>query len=211
MRLVHAVEQSLGFSAAEQLMRVTADELGKVRADDGGLVHDGVAAGQRLLLQAGLNPARGDVEGRFACFDAGERTCARVRVHGEQAVPFGLPAADLDTAQLHDILARPQAQVVRDVHRGNDEAELRGQMAAQGANAVEHLAALFFIDHGDELEADFKRQLIDLEQTGEVFGYGCVGSGSCDGFAVDFNVCFAGGFRGQPARDEIHACGKRKK
>ena len=71
-----------------------------------------------------------------------------VGVDSKQAVALGLPTANLDAAQRDHILARTETEIVRDVDGGDDEAELRGEMTAEGAHAVEHLAALFLVDHG---------------------------------------------------------------
>ena len=58
---------------------------------------------------------------------------------------------------------------------------------------------------GDELEADFERKVVDLEQACEVLRTGCVAAGGCDGLAGDVDIGVPGGLRRQLTRDEDNA------
>ena len=81
---------------------------------------------------------------------------------------LGLPAANLHAAQAEQVLARLEAQIVADVHRGHQEAHLRGEVAAQGAHPAEQLAALFFVHQGNKLEAYLQGQLLQAQQLGQI-------------------------------------------
>ena len=65
MAFGQAVEQALGFLPAEKLVGVLLDHFGEVRGEHAGLVNDGVAGSQGLVLQRGSDPHGGDSEGRL--------------------------------------------------------------------------------------------------------------------------------------------------
>ena len=97
-------------------------KLADVRRDDGGLIDDGVAGGEGLLLEARSDPTRGNMEGGLLRDRAWDGASLGIAVDGEQAVGFGLPAADLYAAKGDDVLARLEAEIVRDADGRDDEA-----------------------------------------------------------------------------------------
>ena len=65
MALAQPVQQALGLLPAQQLVGMLLDDLRQMGRHHRGLVHHSVARGQRLLAQAGNNPARRDPECRL--------------------------------------------------------------------------------------------------------------------------------------------------
>ncbi len=180
MGVVEALEQALGLGAGEQLVRVLADDFRDMGGEHGGLIDDRVTGGDGLLAQFGGDPAGGNAEGRLPGLDAGQARRLGIGADGEDAILRHLPAGDFDAAKRDDVLARLEAQVVRDVDAGNDEAKLAGEMLAQGANAGQQLSSLVGIDQGDQGVANFEREIVEREQGVErvgLNGSGLVGSG----------------------------------
>ena len=54
------------------------------------------------------------------------------------------------------------------MHRGNQEAKLLRQMAPQCPHPRQHLAALFLVDQGDELESDFEAQIVQPQDRRQI-------------------------------------------
>ncbi len=114
------IEQPLGLCAAQQFLRMPADQLRQMRADHRPLVDHRIARRQRLLLERRLNPSR----------RRSKRGLPRLPSRG-----VGAAAASVLTAsrQFSSVCQRPismprsettysrgpQPQVVRDVHRRN--------------------------------------------------------------------------------------------
>ena len=168
LALVERVHQPLGLGPAQQLEGVPADEFSQMRGDHRDRVHHRVAGGDGLVLQSRRDPDRGHSEGRLARLPAGQRPAPRVAGDGQQLRPFGLPAADLHPAQAEEVLARLEAQVVGDVHRGHQKSHLRREMAAQRAHPAEQLPALLLVHQRNQLKPDLQGQLLQAQQVGQV-------------------------------------------
>ena len=55
-------------------------------------------------------------------------------------------------------------KVVRDVDRGDDESQLRRQVPPQGADAVEQLTSLRFINQGNQTVTDFQSEFVETNE-----------------------------------------------
>ncbi len=107
------------------------------------------------------NPAGREPEGGFAGFDTGDFTFGGTGIHREKLAGVEGPAGDLDTAQLDDIGIRGVLQVIANAHRGKDEAEIEGKLAADHGNAAKEAAARTLIDDRNEAIADFDLEGVD--------------------------------------------------
>ncbi len=65
---------------------------------------------------------------------------------------------------MNHVFARLQLHVVGDVNGGHQEAELQGEVAPQGADALEQLAALRLIDERHQRVTHLQAQFVELEQ-----------------------------------------------
>ena len=124
-----------------------------------GLVYDGVAAGERLILQRARNPERGYAEGRLVRGRSGKRRRRKFGTDGEHLVCEHFPARNLDAAQRNDIFAGFEAHIVGDMNGRNDEAELQSEIAAQRFDARQKLPALAGIDQRHQPVADFEAKV----------------------------------------------------
>ena len=112
------VEQLLRLAAAEQVVRVAADELGEVRRDHRGAVDDGAAGGLGAGALVLREPLRGQAERRL-----GRRLAGQVlgrgagRIDREDAVDVNFAFGDHDAGEQHAVAAGPHAQIVADVDR----------------------------------------------------------------------------------------------
>src|SRR5579872_566025 len=161
MGVVKCVHEALDLRAAQQFPSVKANQLSEMSGHDGDRIDDRISGGNGLVFEIGCDPHGRNAECGVPCLLACDWTTRGVTGDGQQRRPFGLPAADLDSAQRKQVLAWLQAQVVRDVNRRNEKSELRGKMAAQRADTVEELPALLFIHQRDELESDLESQVLE--------------------------------------------------
>ena len=70
---------------------------------------------------------------------------------------------DRDAAEQHAITTRAEPQVVADVNRGNDDAELAGELFAQRCDALQQLATARRVDHVQEVETDLEAEQLDRQ------------------------------------------------
>ena len=154
----------------EQFPGVLADQFAEMCGDDRDRVDDGVAGGDGLIFESRRNPDGGHAEGRLPGLLARQRTAVRIAGNGQQVRALRLPAANLHAAQREQILARLEAQIVRDVHGRHKEAHLRGEMAPQRADPAQQLPALLLINQRNQLKPNFERQVFEAQQRGKVGG-----------------------------------------
>ena len=91
---------------------------------------------QRLLAVVLLDPHGGQAEGRLHRGLAGQRDRLAARVHHQQHVGPDIAAPRLDLLDPHDVGVGRKLQVVLDADRGQDEADLAGELAAQPLDLV---------------------------------------------------------------------------
>src|SRR5476651_2342190 len=72
---------------------------------------------------------------------------------------------DRHAAEQHAIATRAEPQVVTDVNRGNDDAELAGELFAKRRDALEQLAAARRVDHVQEVETDLEAEQLDRKRS----------------------------------------------
>ena len=128
-----------------------------MRGDDGGRVDHGVAERLRVLAQARARstplpcrrPDRAS-RGRSAGRTRGPGLMASSRSGCTTLSPMGTPR------EPDAIAVGPQIEVVADVHRRHEEAELLRELAAHAADARQQVAALGAIDQRHEAIAHFE-------------------------------------------------------
>ena len=136
------VEQLLHFLVAEQLVRVRLQEVAQVCGDDAARIDDGIAERLRVVARGRLDPDRLHAEGRILGGDALQGPEDAARVDGELTVDVDDAFAERDAAEGDAVGVRRELEVVADVHRLHEEAELLGELAAHAPDARQQLAAL---------------------------------------------------------------------
>ena len=157
-------QQVLHFLMAEQFRRVFADQVRKVGGDHRGRVDHGVAQGLGLGALVRLDPGGVEAEGRILAGDALQRSERTARVQRQLAVRMDLGGGHRHTVDQHPVAVGGQFQVVADVHRGNQEADILGELAAHALDAGHQFAALVAVHQRDQAVADFQPERIDRAQ-----------------------------------------------
>ncbi len=103
-----AVEQLFRFLAREELMRVTPDQLRKMRAKHADAVDHRIARVARPVGALRRNPQRGHAERRLPCGCALQRGVRRAHGNGQIAALRQLVARDLHALEQDRIFARAQ-------------------------------------------------------------------------------------------------------
>src|SRR5690606_35626396 len=135
---------------AEQLVRVRLNDVREVRCDDGARVDDRVAERLRVVARGRLDPDRLHAEGGIARLDAGELAEHLARIDRKLAFRIDETLTDRHTAQIDAIGIRRQIEIVADVHRLNQEAEILRQLATYAANSRQQIPALRLVDERHE-------------------------------------------------------------
>ncbi len=136
------IEQLLGFLPPEQFGGVGKDQVIEVGGDDGAGIDHRIAHDVRLIAQRGVDPDRRQAEGRILGRRAGQGAADPPGIDGEIHARIGLAGTDFDTLERDAIGIRLQFQIVADMHRRRQEADLLREFLAQAANALEQLAIL---------------------------------------------------------------------
>jgi hypothetical protein len=170
------IEQRLGFLTPEQFRGMRQDHVVQVGGDHGAGIDHGVAEDMGLFAQCGVDPYRRQAEGRILGRGADQLSGHPPRIDRQVHPGEGLAVADRDTLQGQAIGIGAQFEVVADMHRRREEADLLGEFLAQAANALEQFPALAAIDQRDQPIADFKPEHVDRCDIGpagfDVFRHG---------------------------------------
>lgn len=141
---------------AQQLVGVLVQHLVQVSGDHGARIHHGVAQRLRLVALAGLDPYRLQAEGRVLAGDAVEAAEYLAGVDRQLAIGIDLRFGHADPHQGQAVGVGQQVEVVADVHRGHQEAQLLGQLLAYALDSRQQLPALVAVDQRDQPVADFQ-------------------------------------------------------
>ena len=160
--LGQAIEQLLHLLVAEQFVRVRLDDVAQVRGDDGAGIDHGVAERLRLLAlrraRSRSPPCRRP--DRASRCPAGLPN-TRPGIDRQLAIGIDDAIADRHARQADAIGVRRQLEVVADVHRLHQEAQLLRELAAHAADARQQFAALALVDQRHQAEADFQADQVD--------------------------------------------------
>ncbi len=137
-------------------MVMTCDE---VRDQHRGAVDDGGAGQLGLVPQLDGDPAAGEAEDRLGGGRPGQRLEAVAE--GEHAAGGRLAAGDLDAGDPDRVGGDGQVDAVAGAHRRHDDAEVEGDLAAQGADAVEQVAAGGGVDEVDQVGGEHDLERVD--------------------------------------------------
>ena len=156
------VEQGLDFLTAQEFMQILLEDLCQVRGDDRGRVHHRVAGHDRLVLLGVGDPQGRQVEGRFQGFDALDGMAGIARIHGQKMVDHDFRRGHPVALDLDHIFAGFELQVVAQVQGRHDDAHVECELAADGTDAGQQVAVLFFVHQRDEAVTHL--QLHDVER-----------------------------------------------
>ena len=159
--LAQAVQHLLHFFVAQQLVRVRLQQMAQVSRDDAARIDDGVALGLRLIAPRLLDPHGVQTEGRILGGGSRQRARHLSRIDGQLAIREHLGLAHGRAQDGDAIGIRRELQVVADVHRLHQEAQLLGQLLAHALDAAHQFAALCAIDQRDQPVADLEPDEID--------------------------------------------------
>ena len=109
-------------------------------------------------------------------FGQGDRLVVRIHTRGTMLGPITIggvevPPTGLDLLDPHDIGIGVDLQIVLDPHGGKDEADLAGELAAEGLDLVGQSMAALGVDQAEEAVAQFQADGVegeDGEETGEL-------------------------------------------
>src|SRR6185437_13327678 len=129
--------------------------------DDGARIHHGVAERLRMIAARRIDPYRLHAESGIAGRDALQRTENAARVDRELLVGIDDALADGHAAQVDAIDVGREVEVVADMDRRDQEAELLRELAPHPAHPAEEVAALTLVDQRDEPVADLETDEVD--------------------------------------------------
>ena len=148
----------LHFLVAEQLIGVALQELAQVRRDDRRRIDDREAERLRVLFRGRLDPVRVEAERRVLRADADDLRGHAAGIDREIALDLNLAFADRHAEDRDAVAVRLQLEVVADVHRLHQEAELLRELAAHGLDAREQGPGLVAVDERDQAIADLEAE-----------------------------------------------------
>jgi hypothetical protein len=114
----------------------------------------------RLFAQAGVDPHGRQAEGRVGGHHARQAAGHHARVDRQELAGMGLAIAHFHALERDAVGRGLQFQVVADVHRRRQEADLLGELLADALDALEQFAALP-LSTRDQAVAHFQAQRID--------------------------------------------------
>lgn len=160
-------------------------------------VDDGVALERGLFLEAGIDPGRGQAEGRLGGVDAGHLHLAAAGVHDHELVRPDLAGAGVDLLDLDDVGVGLELHVVENAHRRHDKAHLDRERAAQRLDLLgEAVGAVGAIDERQQGIAELDLEVVDLQRGGDRL----LGCGGARGSGLPGSGRGLGGFLGLDAR-----------
>src|SRR5271166_6557481 len=108
-----------------------------------------------------VHPDSVEAERRLARADAAQRAARVAGVHRKQMARHDPPSRDLRSAHLQHVLVRLESELVVDPNRGDDDAEVGGDLAADHAHAPQQGSARAAVDERHEAEPDGELERID--------------------------------------------------
>ena len=160
----HPIQEFLGVLAREQLMRIPADQFGKVRTEHADGIDYRVTKRASALGLLGWNPVGLHPERRLPGLQS---------VDGMRRLPYGyreftavgqLPSGDLNSLERDDILTRTQREIVCDSNRRQQIAKITRHLFADSGNTAEKRGVRAAFHELYETEADLDRERVDVEQ-----------------------------------------------
>ena len=128
--------------------------------DHGGAVDHGVAQGLRLVAQRRIDPQGFQTEGGIGGGQPLQLAVDGAGVDGQVLARLDLGFAHGYAEQTQTIVVRRQVEIVADVHRRDQETQFLGKLLAHALDARHQLAALAFVDHGNQAVADLETDQI---------------------------------------------------
>ena len=186
--LLEVVEQVLHVLPAEDFVAVALDGLGKMGDEDGGGIHDGVAADLGVFAFGVGDPGGGELEDRLDGGQALENGLAVGGVHGEPMAGHQLALDDGIALEEKAVLIGFQLQIVAEADGRDDDAHFLGEGLADAGDPFEQVAALARVGQADQAEAQFDLQGVHGEEilqfVGRAGGGGGPGRRSAGGFGA---------------------------
>src|SRR5271170_4110988 len=127
----------LDFLVAQNLVGVALYDEAQMRGNDGARIYDGVAECLRLVACTGLDPDRIHTERRILGGNTLNRTKHPARVDGQLAIRIDDALAHRYAAQVDAINIGSEVEVVSNMNRGYQEAEVLRELAPYTAHAGE--------------------------------------------------------------------------
>ena len=116
-----------------------------------------------IVVEAGIDPGRGQAEGRLGGVDAGHADLAAAGVHDHELVRPDLARAGVHFLDLDDVGVGLELDVVEDAHRRHHEAHLDRERAAQCLDLLgQTVGAVRGIDQRQQRIAQFDLEIVDL-------------------------------------------------
>ncbi len=162
--LAQPVDQELHVLAGEQFVRMLLERLGQVGDEHRLRVDDSVPAQLGGLLLRGGDPQGRQSVHRLAGLDPVDLLSHGAGVHGEEHLRLQEALGDGNLAEPDLIGIRLEIQVVPQPDQWNHQAELLGELPAQGTDAVEDRVAPARIDHADQAHTDVDGNAVHVEQ-----------------------------------------------
>src|SRR5690348_8689964 len=145
-RLRQGVEEVLNFLVTENLVRMPLDDEAQVGCDDRTRVDHRVTQCLGVIACRGLDPDRFHSEGRVLRGNTLYGSEYPSRVDRELAIRVDDALANGHAAQVDAIDIGREVEVVADVDRRNEEAEILGEFATHAAHTSQQVAALTLVD-----------------------------------------------------------------
>ncbi len=154
------IEHALNFLAAEQFGGVRLDQVGELRRHHRAGIHHGVPEQLRLLAVFCADPGGGQAKTWVGGGHAGDRSQDFAGIDREKLANLRLACTHFHALEQDAVAVGFQLQVVANVHRRNQKADLAGELFAQRADAFEQFAVLIAVDHRNQAIAHFQCQNI---------------------------------------------------
>ena len=150
MGLLEVVEEDLDVLAAEDFVAVALDGFGKMGDEDGGGVHDGVAADLGVFAFGVGDPGGGELEDRLDGGQALEDGLAVGGVHGQPMAGHQFALHDGIALEQEAVLVGFQLQIVAQADGRDDDAHFLGEGLAHAGDPFEQVAALAGVGQADQ-------------------------------------------------------------
>src|SRR5436190_5264731 len=165
MRLLNVVDQRFYFLAADQLECMAADGFRQVCRQYGRRIDNRVVQRLRTLTVFLRDPDCRQTERRLV----GRRACDLFRnapgIDRQVFIRHQFAARDLHAFQENGVLSRTELQVVGDIDRRHDDAEVLRDLFSDRTDAIQEIAALLDVNDANQAVADFNSQTVDLQKT----------------------------------------------
>jgi hypothetical protein len=124
-------------------------------------IDDRVAVSLGLLTRSRVDPHRRQTEGWIPGCRPGHLTCHPTRIDRQQIPGKRFALADLDPLEKDLVGIRLQFEVVADMYRRYQEADILRKLLPDAANAAQQLAVLRLVDQRDQPVADFESKNVE--------------------------------------------------